>query len=326
MAPKSEKGKIATPDPHNTFTTSYVVQPVSAATEELQINADAFLMSTRTVLWLRNLISTNSLEIDVGNICVMWDPKVEPLCRSSVAIKLYYDHPGDQEKRGEEDSLFCMLTGVISEALSVTVYPTRSLVYPKGGKLTFPWRVKVETSCFSNGETRYLIGGLHIWCKLNVKLTGSMKSKKSKQYKPPSLSWTNAHYPFYIPTLIVKGIRCTEIYDIEDTREKKLYTTAVLDHCKRLKISEEDSWNLMQTMTHEDANKIMDKTNLCGKENDGSFCTCHDSVSDLIQSFIKTCHSQCYLTYKSLKQIKNGVEKGMIMSISEAEHYLGNRS
>nr|UZP80994.1 movement protein [Black currant nucleorhabdovirus 1] len=297
---------------------SYVAVPIRGDHTEIPVSADGFLLSTKAILYIKNLLSLSSLEVDVKQVSLAWCPLVEPNHLSSVTIKVNYDIAHGSMLQDKDLSLV-RLTGKISEQHGIILYPTRPLLYPKGGKLRLPWDVQVEIDGVSEGSNvDQTLGIMKVWCQIKTKPFLSSNTYPMKLYKAPEIKWGNVHFPFYVPYYIINNVRGKTSMEWENSYQYELFSRVVLDHVEKKLINQENTLALMQTMSFIDCTSINELTKNCVLNKNGEYCSCGNKVKDYVEICMKD-RDDMYTNHSSIYfETTNGIKKGLIKSSSGA--------
>nr|BDX35621.1 putative cell-to-cell movement protein [Cnidium virus 1] len=301
--------KTALAEEYISAPTKYVAfqaTPIRGEATDIEIKTDHFLFSTRALLYLKNKLSLGALEMNIQKIIISWCPLIEPGALSSIKISVSYSMASEiQEQR--DNTTIVQLTGKISEHHKVEVYPTHPLLYPKGGRLSIPWKCHVEVDGIMDDGTSRILGLVKIWCPVRTQPFLSSNKFPIKAFKAPCVEWSNLHYPYYIPYFLTKRVRGLSAVDWTKTEQYTRFSKEVLVHVGAEVLPAEKYLSVMQTMSLQDSIDIINMTSGCSLNKGVSYCSCKHAVSD----FIVTCLANKTDGYDDHQVIYNNLVTGL---------------
>ncbi|YP_010798378.1 movement protein [Cardamom vein clearing nucleorhabdovirus 1] len=307
------------PDEYPPRPTRYVAfqeRAIKGGKTNMAIEEDNVLLTTRLMLMLKSLLAFHPIEIDIKKIIINWCPLVEPGTLTSISISVKYQI-AEEEGMVSRDSSIVFAKGRISEDLSVTIHPTRPMMYSFRGRMTIPWSVHIETEDIHDASASdNILGIIKIWCPLTISRQSSKTRQKARIYQSPTIQWGNIHYPYYVPYVIMRHVRGLVPLEWEKTEQFKHFKEDVLYHTDNSVIPDHTRLSVMQTMSYNDITRIAEMTKDCLLNKGGEYCSCKNAVSDYMKECCANKDDQYNAHQSIFKQtelnIKSGRWKGSI--------------
>ncbi|DAF42299.1 TPA_asm: P3 [Plectranthus aromaticus virus 1] len=294
--------------------TAYNSVLITGAPANVHIEKKNFVMSVRMLMTLQSYLWGRSHELTISKIITKWCPRVEPGNLSTINMRISY-YLGDEEDDVNADDTILCLKGRISEQLVVVVYPTVTIIKAADRALFIPWTVSVDADNVTCPDSSIILGELKMWCK--VEMTGlSFRSDSERVlYKPNVVSWSNLHYPYYIPFYMEKKVRGIGTILWRDTEQYKKFQEDVGKHMDGQVITEKDTLPLMQMMSLSDYKEVSKKTEPC-HSNRGGLCTCGEGLTRLLASILVNNDGRCLNHGEEFDIAAKSVLTGKIKTVS----------
>ncbi|QBZ28534.1 putative cell to cell movementprotein [Apple rootstock virus A] len=298
------------PPSKTTKTLSYSCIPITSSRYGMDISMNDYLVGNKWYLHTKSLFHGLNLEINIKKINILWCPVIEPLCSAKVSIKLNYLNSGTYDSEDRDMSLCTAVTGLACEQLGLVISPCCKSYYKRGKATSLPWSIDLETNC-TNREEDNIIGFIKVWFPVTITDMSSLAKISSRMYCAPTMYCSNVYYPYYTPIMIYQTPRGFNITGNTDERRKHMFSEDVLYHIAEDFFDTRALWNIKNSLTYADVNKIMEATSKC-RMSEYTNCECRGELQELLSKISKEHYAKAYISYDDAHRYLSEANRGTV--------------
>nr|UTQ50634.1 MAG: movement protein [Picris betanucleorhabdovirus 1] len=299
----------------STRTISFTSIPIRERSFNVALPVNKYLLSTKILLWAKSLLKVGSIEVTISKVDILWCPLIEPTVDSMIEMKVSYRKPQAPGLRSTMSDTIAMISGISTEHLGMTIYPTKSSIILKGHNISLPWNIQVMYNEAGNGIPSSVLGEVKIWAHMDIKRHRSEGATPSLTFKEPEFSFTNLYRPYQTPICSYQAVRGIKIVDNVSFQQYKDFTKEVLVHINDSSLETKCYWELQNLISTEDRLTILDMTKLCLYQKGGSYCTCKENVIQFVEEIRKNSTKWGIAAGSTLDSMKSSIKEGRIHDI-----------
>ncbi|QJQ80124.1 movement protein [Sowthistle yellow vein virus] len=298
--------------------TAFNETKIYGASQELKVGMRDFVFSTQVLLGIQAMVMHKATEITIRKLSILWCPLVEPGSASSMILTVKYEVNENMSDIPLSDIVY-RADARISEYLHINITPTRPLVKEADHAFSNPWSVHIAVDGGMDTESKHPLGLLKIWCDIKIKSFLSGTKIPPKQFVAPTTTWTNVHYPYYIPYIVQKHVRGLTSIRWRDHECYDRFKSDIARHANPKLIGVDKHLPLMQILSQEDYKEAKKITQSCHIK-EGGMCSCDDTLAQFLASVLKNNTDSCMFHGVDFDGNAEATMTGRMKDINEIPH------